>query len=182
MKGQAATTEIAEPYAKALMAIAQEHDLVDRIDEDVAALREAIANSQELRQFLENPLVKPQAKKNVLNQLAEGEVHDYTLRFIRLLVDRGRILFLDAICAQYQTLLRQLKNIVLAEITAARELSDRQQDEIRDKVKAFTNANDVEIDVTIDPDLIGGFIVRVGSQVLDVSLRGQLRRLALSLS
>lgn len=182
MKKGISATEIVEPYAKALMSIAREHDLVDRIGEDVAALREALQSSQELQQFLDNPLIKAESKKSVLRQIAGDSVHNYTLNFLMLLVDRGRILFLDDICQNYQAQLRQLKNIVLAEVTSAGELSDGQKDAIRDKVKSFTGASDVELELEIDPDLIGGIVIRVGSQVLDASLRGQLRRLSLSLS
>lgn len=182
MTGHMATAEIVEPYAQALMAIATEHDLVDTIGDDVAQILELLKSSEELRQFITNPIIKPPTKKAVLTQLLEGKVHDYTFRFLRLLTDRGRILFLGDVCAQYQDLLRQLKNIALAQVTSAVELNDAQKEQIRDRVKGFTNANDVELDIQVDPDLIGGVIIRVGSQVLDVSLRGQLRRLALSLS
>lgn len=182
MTGHMATAEIVEPYAQALMAIATEHDLVDTIGDDMAQILELLKSSEELRQFITNPIIKPPTKKAVLAQLLEGQVHDYSFRFLGLLTDRGRILFLGDVCVQYQALLRQLKNIALAQVTSAVELNDAQKDQIRDRVKGFTNANDVELDIQVDRDLIGGVIIRVGSQVLDVSLRGQLRRLALSLS
>ncbi|WP_159788333.1 ATP synthase F1 subunit delta [Sodalinema gerasimenkoae] len=182
MTGQMATAEIVEPYAKALMAIATEHDLVDVIGEDTAQILDTLKSSEELRQFITNPIIKPATKKAVLAQLFEGQVHDYMFRFLRLLVDRGRILFLQEICAQYQVLLRELKNIALAEVTSAVELSDGQREQVRDRVKVFTNASDVELQIEVDPTLLGGVIIRVGSKVLDLSLRGQLRRLALSLS
>lgn len=182
MTGQMATAEIVEPYAKALMAIASEHDLVDTIGENTAQILDTLKSSEELQQFITNPIIKPATKKAVLTQLFEGQVHDYSFRFLRLLVDRGRILFLQEICSQYQVLLRELKNIALAQVISAVELSEEQQEQVRDRVKGFTNASDVELEIEIDPALLGGVIIRVGSQVLDVSLRGQLRRLALNLS
>ncbi|MBP0002027.1 MAG: F0F1 ATP synthase subunit delta [Cyanobacteria bacterium SID2] len=182
MKSRFSTGEIAEPYAQALMSIAQEYDLVDRIGEDVSALRETLQVSEDLQEFLESPLIKAEAKKNALRQICSETVHNYTLNFLMLLVDRGRILFLDAICQKYQARLRELKNIVLAQVTAAQELTSAQEDAVREKVKALTGAEFVELEISIDSDLIGGLIVRIGSQVLDASLRGQLRRLALSLS
>jgi F-type H+-transporting ATPase subunit delta len=75
-----------------------------------------------------------------------------------------------------------LKQTVLAEVTSAVELSESQQQSVREKVTAMTGAQQVELDTKIDPELIGGVIITVGSQVIDASLRGQLRRIGLRLS
>jgi F-type H+-transporting ATPase subunit delta len=77
--------------------------------------------------------------------------------------------------------LRQIQNTVLAEVTSAVELSDEQRDSIRQRVLAMTGASQVEFETRIDPDLIGGVIIKVGSQVIDASLRSQLRRITLRL-
>jgi F-type H+-transporting ATPase subunit delta len=75
-----------------------------------------------------------------------------------------------------------LKQTVVAEVISAVELTDAQRQSVSEKVKAMTSANQVELDTKIDPDLIGGVIIKVGSQVIDASLRGQLRRIGISLS
>jgi F-type H+-transporting ATPase subunit delta len=79
-------------------------------------------------------------------------------------------------------LLRQLNQTVLAEITSAVPLTEGQQQAITEKVITLTKAAKVELATKIDSDLIGGVIIKVGSQVIDASLRGQLRRLSLRLS
>ncbi len=99
-----------------------------------------------------------------------------------LLVDRGRILFLQGIGQQYLVLLRKLNQTVLAEITSAHPLTEAQQNTLTEKVKAMTNARSVEVSTTIDPDLLGGVIIKVGSRVVDASLRGQLRRIGMKLA
>lgn len=182
MADNAVSSEIAEPYAQALMSIAQSNDLVDRVGEDVSFLRSTLKESAELVRFLASPLYKADAKKGVLRQIAGEQIHPYTLNVLFLLVDRGRILFLDSVCNQYQVLLRQLKQTVLAEVISAIELSDAQKDAVRQKVISITGAHQVDLEAKVDPDLIGGVIIKVGSQVLDASLRGQLRRIALRLS
>jgi len=174
--------EILEPYAKALMAVAQSNDLTDRFGEDVAFLLSLLNESEELRQFLSSPLTKPEAKKVVLERLAGEQVHPYLLNFLKILVDRGRILFLEGICKQYQALLRELKQTVLAEVISAVDLSEAQEESVRQKVLTLVGAQQVELEKSIDPDLIGGVIIKVGSQVIDASLRGQLRRIGLRLS
>jgi len=176
------SAEVLEPYAEALMSLAQSQDLTDRIGEDMRALLDLLKNSEELRQFLESPVVQSQDKKAVLRQIAGDQLHPYTLNILMMLVDRRRIIFLEGICQHYQALLRQLNQTVLAEVTSAVELTEAQQQSVREKVMAMTNARQVELDSKLDPELIGGVIIKVGSQVIDASLRGQLRRIGLRLS
>ena len=182
MKSGAMGAQIADPYAKALMSIADDRNLADRIGRDVTMLQQLLQDSSDLAEFLDNPIVAPDDKKAVLRRIAESEVDPITLNFVMLLIDRGRILFLDEVCSRYRALLRERNQTVLAEVTSTVELSGSQRDAIVDKVKNLTGAREVEIETKIDPDIIGGVIIKVGSQVLDASLRGQLRRLAVSLS
>ncbi len=181
MKRNVVSAEIVEPYAEALMAVAQEHNLTDRLGEDVKLTLNLLQESEELRQFLLNPFVKAETKKAVLQQLTQGQVHDFFSKFLMLLVDRRRIVLLGDICKQYQALLRQLKNTVLAQVVTTVEPTPEQRQAIIQKVKEMTGAAEVELETSLDSDLIGGVIIRVGSQVLDASLRGQLRRLTNSL-
>lgn len=172
---------ITEPYAEALLSLAQSQGLVSRFSEDVKVVLETLAGSAELKTFLGNPLVKGDPKKNVIRQLLTDKVHSYFLNFLLLLVDRRRIFVTQEICEQYQGLVRKLENIVLAEVTTTVELSESQRQAVINKVKAITGASGVELSCHLDSSLIGGVIVKVGSQVLDASLRGQLRRLGNSL-
>jgi F-type H+-transporting ATPase subunit delta len=89
---------------------------------------------------------------------------------------------LGEIISQFQALLRVIDGVALAEITSALKLSRSQEDSLRDRVKAMTKSKSVQLDITINPDLIGGVIIKVGSQVVDASIRGQLRRLKTSLT
>jgi len=182
MKGSLLSAQVLEPYAEALMSVAQSSNQLDKFDEDVSSLLNLLENSEELRLFLGSPVVQEQDKKAVLQQISGEQLHPYMMNFLMLLVDRRRILFLDGILKQFQARLRQLKQAVLADVTSAVELTDEQRQAVSEKVKAMTNAQEVELNAKIDPDLIGGVIIKVGSQVVDASLRGQLRRIGLSLS
>jgi len=181
MKDTLVTSKIVEPYAEALMSLAQSNNLADRLGEDVRVLRDLLNSSEELDQFLSNPLAKPEAQKAVLQQLLGQQGHAYTLNFLMLLVDRRRIFLLSGICQQYLARLRQLNQTVLAEVTTAVDLSEDQKQAIREKAIQITGARQVELEISLDSDLLGGVIVKVGSQVFDASLRGQLRRISLSL-
>lgn len=172
---------IVEPYARALMSLAQEHNLTERFGEDAASLIDLLRDSDDLRQFLANPLIDGASKKAVLNRIAGDQLHPYVKNFLMVLVDRRRIGLLDRICQQYQALLRELKQTVLAEVYSVRELTDTQMQAIKSKVMAITGARDVELSTSLDPSLIGGVVIKIGSQIIDASLRGQLRQISLRL-
>ncbi|NER78315.1 MAG: F0F1 ATP synthase subunit delta [Leptolyngbya sp. SIO1D8] len=182
MSSNTTALTIADPYAQALMSLAKDQQLVDRFGDDAQSVLEVLASSQDLQQFLANPLVVGESKKAVLQQLGGDSWHPLFVNFLRLLVDRGRVIFLEAVLKQYQKLLRQLKKTVLAEVKAAVELSETQKAQIRERVTAMTDAEQVELEVSLDPDLLGGVIIQVGSQIVDASLRGQLRRLGMQLN
>ncbi len=180
MKGSLSSAEIFEPYAEALMAVAQEQNLTEKFGEDVASLLNLLQTSPELNTFITSPIVKGEDKKAVLKQISQG-IDPFITSFLMILVDRRRIVVLEGICQHFRTLIRKLNQIVLAEVTSAVELTDGQKQAVVDQVKSITKAQNVELVTKIDPELIGGVIIKVGSQVIDASLRGQLRRLSISL-
>jgi F-type H+-transporting ATPase subunit delta len=181
MAGTLVSSEISEPYAQALMSLAQQNDLADQFGETFRDLESLLSESREFKDFVLNPVIKNEDKKSVLKQVM-GDANPYLLNFIMLLVDKRRIIFLESIVEQYLSLLRQLNQTVLAEVTSARELNDEQKDKIVEKVKGIVEARDVELKTSVDPNLIGGVIIKVGSKVIDASLRGQLRRISVSLN
>lgn len=182
MKSRAVDAQVVAPYAQALMSVARSNNLTEQLGEDVRSLLNLLENSEQLRDFLANPFVKAEDKKAVLGRVVGEGMNPYLRNFLMLLVDRRRILLLKEICQQYLALLRQMNQTVLAEVISAVELTEAQQQAVREKVTAMTNAATVELETKLDPDLIGGVIIKVGSQVVDASLRGQLRRLSLRLS
>ncbi|MBR8827911.1 MAG: F0F1 ATP synthase subunit delta [Gomphosphaeria aponina SAG 52.96 = DSM 107014] len=181
MSGSALIAQVAEPYAEALMSLAQSNNVTNELGEEVRSLLGLLASSSEFKFFLLSPLVKPEDKKAVIRQiLGEGTNHSF-LNFLLLLVDRRRIMFLEGIGEKYLEILRKLNNTVLAEVTSAVEMSEEQKQSVSEKIKQLTGAQGVELTTRVDEDLLGGVIIKVGSQVFDTSLRGQLRRIGISL-
>jgi F-type H+-transporting ATPase subunit delta len=182
MKGNIMAAAVLDPYAQALLSLGQSSNLVERFGQDAAYILDVLGSSDELNQFLANPFTDDSTKQTVLRQVFGSQVDPMMQNFLMLLVDKRRIIFLAGICEQYQTLMRQLNQTVLAEVTSAVELTEAQKQSIREKVTAMTAARQVDVVTSIDPDLIGGVIIKVGSQVIDASLRGQLRRITLKLA
>ncbi len=173
--------EIVEPYAAALMSLAKSKDLTERFAEDVRGLINIMDESPELKQLMGNPVIKPEDKKAVLQRMVGDQLDPYMRNFLMLLIDRGRIIFLEQIGKQYLALLRELNQTVLAEVTSTVELNEDQKNTVRERVKSMTGAREVEIETKIDPSLLGGVIIKIGSQIIDSSLQGQLRRIGISL-
>lgn len=170
------------PYAEAMMSVAQSQNLLDKFNDNCNTVLQVLKDSADLQQFVDSPIVKATDKKAVIQKVFGESVDPMMLNLIMVLVDRGRISFLAGVCQQYQVMLRKLRGDVLAEVTTAVALTETQASSIKDRVKAMTGANSVDITSKIEPAIVGGVIIKVGSQIIDSSLRSQLRLIGMSLA
>ena len=182
MKNSIAATQIVEPYAEAIKDLASSQGLLERVGQELKGVVSTLKDSAELQALLDSPTHPTALKKDVVKQVFEREITPLLCNFLMLLVDRKRISLIIPIAEHYQSLLRAMKQIVLAEVTVAVPLTERQEKAIIDQVRSMTQAQDVELNVHQDPEILGGVIIQVGSQIFDASLRGQLRRIGVSLS
>jgi len=162
-------------YARALFQAAQEADRVDAVAGDLAALAAAIEEVPELRAFLRNPQIEPTGKAAVLEQLAT-DADELVRNFVRLVAEKGRAGEIPEISADLDALVAQAQNRLAVELTTSYELSDR---EARSIVKTIETASGRTVDATrsVDPSLIGGIVLQIGSHRADGSVRGRLERL-----
>lgn len=172
---------IASPYAEALLQVAEQRGETEQVAEQAKKLITLWHDSPELRAAMASPVLESDAKKAALITLFASEISPSFLNLLKLLADRQRIAILDAVLTRFLVLYRELRGIALASVTSATELSDEQQQALLTKVKAVAGTDNVEFDMSVDPSLIGGFVVSLGSQVIDASLAGQVRRLGLAL-
>lgn len=166
-------------YARALFQAAQEAGRVDGVADDLAALATAMDEVPELRAFLRSPQIEPTGKAAVLDQLA-ADADELVRNFVRLVAEKGRAGEIPEISAELEALVARAQNRLAVELTTAHELSD---DEATSIVQAIEKASGrtVEATRTVDPGLIGGIVLQVGSHRLDASVRGRLERLRRSL-
>jgi len=169
---------LVEPYAEALMALAQEQNCIDAVAEDARGILAALAAEPSLVRVLSSPVVKAEAKKALLRSVFEGRVQGLTQTFLLLLVDRQRITALREMLEGFLVRFRKLRGIALAEVTVASALDEERTQQLRERLQTLTGASDVEMSIQLDSTLIAGFVVKVESQVLDASLRGQFRNLS----
>ena len=173
---------IATPYAEALLQVSEAREESDTVADQVRAVLALWNASPELRSAMSSPVLEPEAKKAAVVALFKDELTASLQNLLKLLADRQRIAVLDAVLTRYLELYRELRNITLAKVVSAQPLSEEQQAQLNTKVQAITGTKAVEFDLHVDPALIGGFIVSMGSQVIDASLSGQVRRLGLALA
>ena len=173
---------ITTPYAEAFLQVAESRKEVDQVVDQAKAVLALWHDSPELRQAMASPVLEVEAKKAALEKLFTDQLTPSFLNLLKLLADRQRIGVLDAVLDRMLELYREQRNIALANVTSATALSDEQQAELSNKVQAVAGTDKLEIKLSVDPDLIGGFVVKVGSKVIDASLAGQVRRLGLALA
>ena len=171
-------SKVAEPYAEALLDLAKSTDSLKETTNDMNIVSQFLANSSDLKKFLGNPIITRDAKKNVVKDILGEQISASTLKFLLLLVDRGRIEVLESIAQKFLELSYKQESIEIAKITSSIQLSAEQQKEIAEKLKLITGAKQIKLALKIDPQLIGGFTIEIGSKLIDTSIRGQLRQIS----
>lgn len=170
--------KIAQPYAVALLELAKTKKVTTRVSQDIQSIQNILSQSDKLKNFLANPLKTVEAKKEVIIATFGDQISENTLSFLMILVDRKRIAMLDAIASKYLALAYQMESLTIANINTSIALSSDQENLLTEKIKVMTKAKEVKLIVSVDPELIGGFTIQIGSKVIDTSIRGQLRQMA----
>ena len=173
---------ITTPYAEAFLQVAESNKEVEKIISQAKSILQIWDESSELREAMGSPVLEVESKKAALDKLFSGKVTTSFLNFMKLLAERQRIGFLNSVLERLLELYRDQRNIALATVTSATPLNEDQQAELLKNVQSVAGTNNLELNLKVDPDLIGGFVVRVGSKVIDASLSGQVRRLGLALA
>lgn len=175
------TTGIAERYATAIFELAQEEKSVEAVEKDFTELRALIAGSQDLSRLVRAPNFSrdEQAKgmKAILERLGAAPL---TTRFVLTLAAKRRLFALREIIATFETMVANLRGEVQAQVTSARALSESETASLRAVLKAKLG-RDPRIETRVDPALLGGLVVKVGSRMIDFSLRAKLNGIRLAM-
>jgi F-type H+-transporting ATPase subunit delta len=166
---------VARTYARALFGAAKDEGRVDQVRDELATFVEAVDDVPELRSLIRNPELDPPTKAATLDAVLEG-ADELIRNFVRVVTEKGRAGQLDEIAREYEALVAAEEKILTVELTTAYELSD---DEASAIVKQIEDASGQRVEAarTVDPDLIGGLVLKAGSLEVDSSIRGRLDRL-----
>nr|YP_009397223.1 ATP synthase CF1 subunit delta [Thuretia quercifolia]ARW66409.1 ATP synthase CF1 subunit delta [Thuretia quercifolia] len=182
MNNQNIIEKVSVPYAEALLELAQTSNLLLEAGQDLLFISDTLSNSKDLQTFLANPLINVLAKKNLLNELFKSRINNFILNFLLVLVDRRRISLLIIIINKYLELSYRLESTTIAELSTTVALNEDQQNSLIQKIKVITNSKNVKLVTNIDSNLIGGFIIKIGSKVIDASLAGKLKKMSFYLN
>lgn len=169
--------KIAQPYAEAFLELSNKGSLESVIN-DLNSLSSTLTGSEELKKLLSNPLVSSQSKKSIIKSIFNEKVDPKTLRFLMVLCDRGRISYLSSIVDKALELAYKAASIETAKVVTSIPFTASQQEALVSKLKKMTGADQIKLDLTTNSNLIGGFIIQVGSKIIDTSIQGQLRQLS----
>jgi ATP synthase F1 delta subunit len=161
-------------YARSLFQAAREHGKLDVVHEQLGDFAAAIADVPELRSLLTNPELDPQEKAGVLGDIL-GDADELVRNFVLLTAEKGRAGEIEDIYRELEALVAAEQRLTVA-LTTAYELSDDEADAIVKKIES-SSGRSVEATRSVDPALIGGIVLQVGSHRLDASVRGRLDRL-----
>lgn len=181
MASETASTGLADRYASALFELAEEKGVLDQVAGDLRDLKTMIAESADFRRFVESPVLSRAEQVKGVTALAEkAGMQGITRNFLGLAASNRRLFALPGIINGFLAKLAALRGEVTADVVSAKPLTDAQRDALAASLKQATG-KDVALTTAVDPALIGGLIVRVGSRMIDNSLRTKLQRLQLAM-
>ncbi|MGO8920970.1 MAG: F0F1 ATP synthase subunit delta [Stellaceae bacterium] len=172
---------LADRYAAALFDLADERKEFDAVAGDLQGLRAMLRDSGDLRRLIRSPVVSREAQGKGIAALAEtAQLSALTRNFLGLLAQNRRLFALPEMIAGYLHRLAEARGEVTAHVVSAQELSAQQRDAVNEQLRKAVGRK-VAVDIEVDPGLLGGLIVRVGSRMVDASLRSKLNRLQLAM-
>jgi len=175
------TSGVAGRYASALFDLAKEQKAVPATAKALAGFAAALAESADLKRFLVSPVFKSDDQMAAIEELAaKGKFSGLALNFVKLMCEKRRLSFLPAAINAFQALVADDKGEVVAEVTSAEKLSPAQLKDLTAALKA-REGKDVQLLTTIDSSILGGMTVKIGSTLIDNSLKTKLQNLKVSM-
>ena len=167
--------EIAEVYARSLFEVAQDQGKLDEIHEQIDQFADVLWDNRELQLFLFSPYFSSDEKRDGVAKVIEGG-NEYFVRFLQLLAEKHRLPVLFRIRREFDGLWAKEQRLLEVSVTSAVELDEETLKGIGKKIEEQTGQR-VDLAADVDPDVIGGLVIRVGNMVLDASVRNRLERL-----
>ena len=171
-------SKIASPYARALFDFSVEKNIMHQITADFQNLDIFLSENHELTEYLNNPIISQESKRQVLIKILKPQLNSETFKFVMILINRDRINLLKFVIFSYLELVYEAASIKMIEILTAYPFSNLQKNILIQKLKELTNAREIRLVITVDSSLIGGFLIKTESKVINFTIKNQLQKLA----
>ena len=174
-------TGIARPYAAALFELASDAKAVEATEKSLDVISGLIASSDDFSRFLKSPAISTEDKRDALEAiLQKAGIAELVANTLRLVARNGRLFVLPAIISAFKGLAAAARNEIAADVVSATKLTTAQEKELAKVLKAKLG-KDVTLRTTVDESLIGGLVVKVGSQMIDTSLKTKLSAMKIAM-
>lgn len=172
---------LAGRYATALYDLADNGKVLDEVAADLAALGRMIDESEDLHRLVMSPVISRDEQTKAIRALVEkAGMQDLTQRFVGTVAQNRRLFVLRKMISAFHAYLAERRGQATAEVTSATELTDKQLSALNDALKGAMGTS-VSVETKVDPSLLGGLVVKVGSRMIDTSLRTKLAQLRLAM-
>lgn len=169
-------TRVALRYAKSLLSLAQESNVLEQVKDDVLTIQSVCEECPDFISLLKSPIVKTDKKLAIINEIFAKELSELSLSFLTLVTKKGREAILGSIANNFIALYNESKNIVKVSITTAVAIDEDLKAQVLAQLASIVNA-EVQIEELVDENLIGGFVLRVGDKEYNASIAQKLQKL-----
>ncbi len=171
-----AETRVARRYAKSLLGLGMENDIIDTLFDDMLLIQKTIRENRALGLLFKNPIINTDKKDKVVTELFGKHINKVTLEFLKIITRKKREYYIEDIAASFVEIYKYQKGIRTAQVITATPLSDELRKQMLDLIHRTTD-NDIELKEIVDPSIIGGYILRWGDQQVDASVTQKLHDL-----
>ncbi len=169
-------------YATALLDLASERKQVEKVEADIKNLEAMLEGSKEFRDLVKDPRISKSKQRDVIETLVKkAKLQDLTSNFLNVLIDNRRLNILEALIETIHKILAEKRGEKTAYIKVAQDLTAAQRKELEQSLKNASGST-VSLQIEIDPSLLGGMIITLGSQMIDDSVAGKLERLKMAMT
>ncbi len=172
---------IAERYASALYDLSLERKCIEAVLSDLQVLEKYINQNEDLKLVIKSPLISSNEKLLIILKLfSNHSAHNLSLTFLKVISNNKRFSSLSSIASKFLSINAEKRGEVLADITSANELSDKQKNEVKDQLRLILGEK-LLLNYKVDKKIIGGLIIKVGSKMIDTSLASKINKLNIAM-
>lgn len=177
MSQETSISEVAKRYAKATYELANTDGIASQVSDDLISLKDLIINNKSLLNLISSPTFTSQEQSAVFDGIFKKQkISKIVQNLINVLIRNRRVNALISVANAYELIMKENSGEILAEVTAISELSKDQLNQIKDNLKKLTG-KEVELETNIEPNILGGIKVKIGSQMIDASVSTKLNNL-----
>jgi F-type H+-transporting ATPase subunit delta len=169
-------SQVAVRYAKSLYLLAKEKNLVEDIKNDIELVESSFSVFSDLKATIDNPVIKPSIKKDIIEKVFSGKVNEFVLRFLLLVIENKRDNVFADIFRNFSDIYRKDNNIKKSVIVSVDKLSEDDKKQIKQIIEEKFKST-IEIEEKTNPEIVGGLIVRIEDKEYDFSILGKLNKI-----